>query len=68
MLHVETVESGTFSLLRKLMQIPELSDFALVGGTALSLFSTVPFNPESVVEALKKIFQTVLKIEPVTRV
>ena len=68
MLHVETVESGTFSLLRKLMQIPELSNFALVGGTALSLlyghrksidldlFSTVPFNPESVVESLKNNF------------
>ncbi len=37
MLHLETVEPGTFSILKKLMQIPVLSQFALVGGTSLSL-------------------------------
>jgi hypothetical protein len=37
MLHLETVEPGTFSILKKLMQIPDTADFHLVGGTALSL-------------------------------
>jgi len=37
MLHTETVEPGTFSLLRRLMSIPALRPFSLVGGTALSL-------------------------------
>ncbi len=37
MLHLETVEPGTFSVLKKLMEVPTLQNFALVGGTALSL-------------------------------
>ena len=37
MLHTETVEPGTFSLLKKLMELPSLKPFSLVGGTALSL-------------------------------
>ncbi len=37
MLHFETVEPGTLSLLRQLMELPVLKDFSLVGGTALSL-------------------------------
>jgi len=37
MLHIETVEPGTFSLLKKLMGIPSLQPFSLVGGTALAL-------------------------------
>ena len=37
MLHLETVESDTFSLLEELLSIPELKNYALVGGTALSL-------------------------------
>jgi hypothetical protein len=37
MLHQSTVESGTFSLLKKLLDLEELKDFALVGGTALAL-------------------------------
>lgn len=37
MLHTETVEPGTLSLLKKLMEIPSLGLFSLVGGTALSL-------------------------------
>jgi Nucleotidyl transferase AbiEii toxin, Type IV TA system len=32
-----TVEDKTYQLLQKLMQIPELSEFVLVGGTNLSL-------------------------------
>ncbi len=37
MLHTETVESGTLSLLKKLMVLQSLKPFSLVGGTALSL-------------------------------
>jgi hypothetical protein len=37
MLHLETVEPGTFSILKRLMAIPDLQEFYLVGGTALSL-------------------------------
>jgi predicted nucleotidyltransferase component of viral defense system len=37
MLHTETVESGTLSLLKKLMTLPSLQPFSLVGGTALAL-------------------------------
>jgi hypothetical protein len=37
MLHIETVEPGTFSLLKKLMELPSLQPFSLVGGTALAL-------------------------------
>lgn len=37
MLHLETVEPGTLAILKRLMGVPALSGFALVGGTALSL-------------------------------
>src|SRR3989344_8044338 len=37
MLHYKTVEPDTLSLLKDLMQIPELNNYCLVGGTALSL-------------------------------
>ena len=37
MLHTETVEPRTLSLLKKLMTLPSLQSFSLVGGTALSL-------------------------------
>ena len=37
MLHTETVESRTLSLLRRLMKLPTLQPFSLVGGTALAL-------------------------------
>jgi predicted nucleotidyltransferase component of viral defense system len=37
MLHIKTVEPGTLSLLKDLMEIPSLKPFSLVGGTALSL-------------------------------
>ncbi|MBX2951817.1 MAG: nucleotidyl transferase AbiEii/AbiGii toxin family protein [Leadbetterella sp.] len=37
MLQTQTVEPGTFALLKQLMVLPELVDFHLVGGTALSL-------------------------------
>lgn len=37
MLQTQTVEPGTFALLKQLMVLPELANFHLVGGTALSL-------------------------------
>ena len=37
MLFLNTVKSETYELLKKLMQIPELLEFVLVGGTNLSL-------------------------------
>jgi predicted nucleotidyltransferase component of viral defense system len=37
MLYTETVEPRTFSLLKKLMTLPSLQPFMLVGGTALAL-------------------------------
>jgi len=37
MLHKETVEAGTLDLIKRLMADPELLDFFMVGGTALSL-------------------------------
>ena len=37
MLFLNTVKYETYELLKKLMQIPELSEFVLVGGTNLSL-------------------------------
>jgi hypothetical protein len=64
MLHLETVEPNTFSILREVQSIPELSDFSLVGGTALSLhfghrvsrnldlFSNNPFYNDEVNQAL----------------
>jgi Nucleotidyl transferase AbiEii toxin, Type IV TA system len=68
MLHLETVESDTFSVLKQLMEMPELQDFSLVGGTALSLlyghrmsvdldmFSNKPFDNTDIINALKKEF------------
>jgi hypothetical protein len=37
MLFLNTVKKETYELLQKLMQLPELSEFVLVGGTNLSL-------------------------------
>ena len=37
MLQTQAVEPRTFSLLKKLMELPSLRSFSLVGGTALSL-------------------------------
>lgn len=37
MLHTQTVEPRTFSLLKELMDLPTIQAFSLVGGTALSL-------------------------------
>lgn len=68
MLHLETVEPGTFAILNRLMKLPELSHFHLVGGTALSLmyghrisedldlFCTSKFDNLQIIEALQKLF------------
>lgn len=69
MLHTETVEPGTFSLLKRLMELPSLKQFSLVGGTALALryghrssldldlFFHEKFNQPQVVEDLKAEFK-----------
>ncbi len=66
MLHVKTVEPRTFSLLRRLLDLPSLKNFSLVGGTALSLlyghrksidldlFSNKPFDNQEIIQALEK--------------
>jgi predicted nucleotidyltransferase component of viral defense system len=69
MLHTETVESGTFSLLKKLMTLSSLQPFSLVGGTALSLryghrssidldlFFHEKFNHQQIIDDLEITFQ-----------
>lgn len=69
MLHLETVEPWTFSILKQLMELPELNEFSLVGGTALSLlyghrksedldlFCAKTFDNNVVVNALEKKFK-----------
>jgi predicted nucleotidyltransferase component of viral defense system len=74
MLHLETVEPSTFSLLEDLLGIPEFKNYALVGGTALSLlyghrisvdldlFSNNPLPNEQIVDALKNKFNEKFEI------
>ncbi|MBK5271037.1 MAG: nucleotidyl transferase AbiEii/AbiGii toxin family protein [Bacteroidia bacterium] len=69
MLHFETVEPRAFSVLKQLMGIPDLKDFSLVGGTALSLcyghrksvdldlFSTQLFDNPNIVRSLENKFK-----------
>lgn len=69
MLYTQTIEPATLSLLKKLMELPELSNFSLVGGTALSLyfghrlsvdldlFSPKEFNNHDIVPILEKHFK-----------
>lgn len=68
MLQTQAVEPGTLEILKKLMEVPELSNFQLVGGTALSLlyghrlsvdldlFSSTEFDNTSIAQALEKNF------------
>ncbi len=68
MFHKETVEPGTLGLLKNLMLIPELEQFRLVGGTALSLllghrksidldlFTDKPFDGNLIVDKLNSTF------------
>ena len=69
MLHTETVGSGTLSLLKKLIVLPSLKPFSLVGGTALSLryghrssvdidlFFHKKFNHQQIIDELEETFQ-----------
>ncbi|RFZ85626.1 hypothetical protein DYU05_08530 [Mucilaginibacter terrenus] len=71
MLRKETVEPATLELLKKLVSIPSIKQFRLVGGTALSLFyghrrsidldlfTDAPFEKEYLVEELEENFQHV---------
>ncbi len=66
MLHKRTVEPSTFSLLAELMALPQLSEFYLVGGTALALqighrwsvdldlFCDLKWDPETLMECLPR--------------
>jgi predicted nucleotidyltransferase component of viral defense system len=75
MLHTEAVEPGTLSLLNKLMSLPSLQQFSLVGGTALSLryghrssvdldlFFHEKFDYTSIVNELKNIFGSEFEYE-----
>lgn len=68
MLQTQAVEPRTLSILKILMQIPELNQFSLVGGTALSLkyghrtsidldlFSTEEFDHEPIIESIQRSF------------
>jgi hypothetical protein len=69
MLFEETVEPATLGLLKQLVGIPELQQFRLVGGTALSLllghrkstdldfFSDEPFDRELIIYKLSQTFE-----------
>lgn len=75
MLHTQTVEPGAFSVLKQLMEIPALKEFALVGGTAISfiyghlksvdldLFSHAPFDNETIISCLEREFTSQFKRE-----
>lgn len=64
MLYTETIDSITLAILKKLMSEPFLSDFVLVGGTALALqighrksvdldlFTTEVFEPEIILDSI----------------
>jgi nucleotidyltransferase AbiEii toxin of type IV toxin-antitoxin system len=68
MLQYSTVEPGTLEVLKKLMALPELDSFYLVGGTALALyyghrrsidlalFSTTDFNSGTLLPVLETVF------------
>ncbi|MBV8390761.1 MAG: nucleotidyl transferase AbiEii/AbiGii toxin family protein [Mucilaginibacter sp.] len=68
MLREETVQPATLELLKKIVLLPELNQFRLVGGTALSLqfghrksidldfFTDQPFDKEILVETLENNF------------
>jgi len=68
MFYKETVEPATLGLLKDLMQLPELEQFRLVGGTALSLmlghrasidldlFTDKPFDRELIINKLQEKF------------
>lgn len=72
MLREETVEPATLELLKKISALPELNEFRLVGGTALSLllghrksidldfFSDKPLEKDLLIEALEESFGKII--------
>jgi hypothetical protein len=74
-LHFKTVEPSTLSILKKLMALPELESFALVGGTALALktghrksidldlFSIEQFDATSIEATLEREFGSAFSYE-----
>jgi hypothetical protein len=74
MLREETVEPATLELLKKIVALPELKQFRLVGGTALSLllghqksidlnfFSDNPIEKDILIEALEDAFGRIIMI------
>jgi predicted nucleotidyltransferase component of viral defense system len=72
MLREETVEPGTLGLLKKIVALPEITGYRLVGGTALSLlyghrksidldlFTDQPLDKEALVPALEENFGSVI--------
>ena len=72
MLREETVEPGTLELLKQMVTLPELKQFRLVGGTALSLlfghrksidldlFTDQAFEKDVIVPALEYAFGTII--------
>ena len=75
MIFLNTVKSETYELLKKLMQIPELSEFVLVGGTNLSLkfghrisidldlFTDKPFDLDEVFTGIIKNLPQSIKLD-----
>ena len=74
MLQTSAIEPGTLAALKKLMKIPSLKDFSLVGGTALALINghrlsididlfspKIPFNGENVIRELKNAGKLIIK-------
>ena len=75
MLHTQTVQPATLELLKRLLAIPELDGFALVGGTNLALqlghrlsidldlFTNKPFSLASVKDAIHLHFPGAIQLD-----
>ncbi|MDB5007247.1 MAG: hypothetical protein JWQ84_665 [Mucilaginibacter sp.] len=80
MLREETVEPATLGLLKKIVDVPELKQFRLVGGTALSLlfghrksidldlFTDQPLQKDILIPALEEAFGNVIPINDRSKV
>ena len=76
MLREETVEPGTLGLLKKIVTLPELKQFRLVGGTALSLlyghrksididlFTDQPLEKDILIPVLEGTFGKIVAFNP----
>jgi len=79
MLREETVEPATLGLLKKMVSLPELKSFRLVGGTALSLllghrksidldfFTDQPLDKDILIPALEDSFGGIITINDRSR-